>query len=161
MVFLSGSSEEEKFHAINEYLNNNFFGKIEAEYTGYGDPLEKLKKIYKYRMVFRGEREDYRASFSSWHSMLAKVTLNSKALNTDNVHPVVRNLSENVQKIYEFAYDNTATSLEIASCDRRYQGFYIGMLRHVLISDKNLPQNIDVNSIKKIAKDLTYVIYKK
>ena len=35
------------------------------------------------------------------------------------------------------------------------------MLKHILNSDKNLPSNIDVSSIKKIAEDLTYRVYKK
>ena len=93
--------------------------------------------------------------------MLAKVALNPKALNTENVHPIVRNLNENVQKVYAFAYDSTATSLEIKNCDRTFQRFYKEMFRHVLISDRNLPQNIDIESLRKVAEDLTYVIYKK
>lgn len=162
VIFLSGSTEKEKAYALNEYLNNNFFSKIEAEYDGHGEPLERLKRLYKYRMAFKGEIEDYRASFSTWHSMLARIVLDFKASNTSrNEREIIKNLRENTNKIIQFAYDNENTSLTLKNCDRRYQRFYKEMLRHVLISSKDIPQNINVNSLRKVTEDLTYVIDKK
>lgn len=112
-------------------------------------------------MAFKGEKEDYRASFSAWHSMLARIVLDYNTSVSLNEKQIVRNLRENKNKIIEFAYDNNATSLEIKSCDRVYQRFYKEMLRHVLISYKDIPQNININSLRKVANDLTYVIDKK
>ena len=112
-------------------------------------------------MVFRGELEHPLAAFYTWHSMLARIVLDFEDNVSENEKPIIRNLRDNVRKIKAFAFDNDATSIEVKNCERVYQSFYKEMLRHILISDKNLPQNIDVSSLKKITEDLTYVIYKK
>ena len=52
-------------------------------------------------------------------------------------------------------------SIVIKNIDIIYQGEYKEMLRHILISDRNLPSNINVSSLKKISDDLAYEICKR
>lgn len=158
---LFGSSDKEKINAINNFLNRYFFQEVEKKYDGItGLALDNLKKYYKYRIAFNGENENYMASFSMWHSVIAKLVLDYPKV--ENEHKIVTNLRENKDKILGFANNPNITQLEIKNCDRQYQRFYRDMLRHILYSIKDFPGSVvNIDSLRKISKDLTYVIEKK
>lgn len=120
---------------------------------------QKLKYFYKFRAVFNGEYQSGRASYSQNHSMLASLVLDYKPVSNEN--EIVTSLRENYKKIIEFSKDDSKQFVDVKNIDVIYQGEYDKMLKHILNSDKNLPSNIDVSSIKKIAEDLTYRVYKK
>lgn len=120
---------------------------------------QKLKYFYKFRAAFNGEYQSGRASYSQNHSMLASLVLDYKPVSNEN--EIVTSLRENYKKIIEFSKDESKQFVDVKNIDVIYQGEYDKMLKHILNSDKNLPSNIDVSSIKKIAEDLTYRVYKK
>lgn len=154
-----GSSDYEKSYAINYYLNKYFFEKLDKCYEKRNSEFPVGKDhLYKYRMIFSGEREDHCASYSTSHSMLARVVLDFPKCDIEN--EIITNLRENINKILEFAKDDSKDTILVKNCDREYQRFYKDMLRHLLYSMQDLPSNINVNSIKKIGQDLTYVIEK-
>lgn len=118
-----------------------------------------IEHLYKFPAIFKGEKEKGIATFSSVHSMLANLILDYPK--AENENELITNLRENYNKIISFSKDDTIDKLKIKNCNLMYQGPYKEMLKHILISDKNLPKNIDPFSITKIAEDLTYVISKK
>ena len=73
---------------------------------------------------------------------------------------IITNLRENYNKILEFSKDDSKQFITIKNIDIAYQSEYKEMLKHILISDKNFPKNIDKSSIRKISDDLTYIICK-
>jgi hypothetical protein len=79
----------------------------------------------------------------------------------ENENELITNLRENYNKIIEFSKDDSNQKLKLKNCSRIYQGPYKEMLKHILISDRNLPSNIDVKSLTKISEELTYTISKR
>lgn len=118
-----------------------------------------MRYFYKFRAVFHGEQECKFASYNVKHSMLANLILDYDSVSNENA--IITNLRDNYNKIIEFSKDESKQSITIKNIDIRYQGEYKEMLKHILVSDKNLPSNIDVSSIRKMANDLTYKICKK
>ncbi len=99
------------------------------------------------------------APYSTSHSMLANLVLDYPKVK--NELDIISNLRENYLKVIQFSnLDNTET-LIFYNCDLKYGRQYREMFKHILISDKNLPQNIDINSIIKGKDNLTYSISKR
>ena len=173
----NGSSDSEKAYAINEILNNELLNKIDSgkdikvDYycskrigrDNYYSSIskDKLEHIYNFTVLFKGEFRTTRyTSFSAMHSMLANLVLDYPKV--ENEHKIVTNLRENYNKILKFSKDNNASILRINNCNIKFQKKYANMLRHILVSNGNLPKNIDINSIKLDSdKKLTYIIEKK
>ncbi len=156
---------------INYLLNTYFFNKIKKpKYLQYSSTTKrstpinwnyesKSKYFYKFRAIFYGEQKCIKASYSAMHSMLANLVLDYDPV--PNECELITNLRENYNKIIEFSKDATMQSIVIKNIDIIYQGEYKEMLRHILISDRNLPSNINVSSLKKISDDLAYEICKR
>lgn len=169
----NGSSDNEKARAINSILNDEFFSKIDErpvyirQYYSKGRgasisfDAEKLDHLYKFCPVFKDELEPKTLySYSDFHSMISTLILDLPLVKNED--KLVTNLRENYKKILKFSKQKDKDELIIENCDIRYQKKYANMLRHILLSDKKLPKNIDYNSIE-ILKDrkTTYTIRKK
>lgn len=133
--------------------------KVPYEKTNTDFRNQTFEHIYKFRLVFKGDITPKLASFALSHSILASLVLDYPAVEFEDV--LITNLRENHKKIIDFSMDNKKDILEIVNCDIIYQRHYKEMLKHILVSDKNLPSNIDINTLKKIGKDCTYTINKK
>ncbi len=133
--------------------------KVPYEKTNTDFRNQTFEHIYKFRLVFKGDLDPKLASFATAHSILANLVLDYPKL--ENEDTLITNLRENYNKIIQFSKNDKIDTLEIANCDIIYQRHYKEMLKHVLVSDKNLPSNIDLNTLRKIGKDCTYSISKK
>lgn len=171
-MYIVGSSDDEKAKAINYLLNNVFFNKMIPGNFQYSigtkyrrmTPISwnnesKIRYFYKFRPIFHGDQEWKLASYNVKHSMLASVVLDYNPVENEN--EIITNLRENYNKIIQFSKDMSKKYITLKNINIIYQGIYKEMLKHILISDKNLPSNIDVSSIVKISDDLTYKICKK
>lgn len=133
--------------------------KVPYEKTNTDFRNQTFEHIYKFRLVFKGDLDPKLASFATAHSILANLVLDYPKL--ENEDTLITNLRENYNKIIQFSKNDKIDTLEITNCDIIYQRHYKEMLKHVLVSDKNLPSNIDLNTLRKIGKDCTYSISKK
>ncbi len=121
---------------------------------------QRLEHLYKFRAVFKGElAPGIAAPYSTSHSMLANLILDYPKV--DNELDIISNLRENYLKIIQFSNSDSIENLKLYNCDLKYGRQYKEMLKHILISDKNLPQNIDANSIIKGKDNLVYSISKR
>ncbi len=121
---------------------------------------QRLEHLYKFRAVFKGELPPcIVASYSTSHSMLANLVLDYPK--AKNELDIISNLRENYLKVIQFSNLDNTEILIFYNCDLKYGRQYREMFKHILISDKNLPQNIDVNSIIKGKDNLTYSISKR
>lgn len=163
-MFQNGSSDNEKVYAANEFLNQVFF-KWHIKETNvsakiYGDEKNR-SHIYKYRVAFSGDYVIKRiTSFSQSRSILAYLVLDKANIKTENEHSIITKLKEDYKKIIEFSKDDSQTKLLIEKYeDIRYRTMYKNLLRHIMVSDKNFPDNIDKDSLTRITDD--YIICKK
>ena len=131
-------------------------GKKTTSINWYND--SKMRYFYKFRVLFCGEQDFKMASFTAKHSLLASIILDYEK--TPDENKIITNLRENYNKILEFSKDDSKQFITIKNIDIAYQSEYKEMLKHILISDKNFPKNIDKSSIRKISDDLTYIICK-
>lgn len=173
-MLVNGSSDIEKAYAINTVLNVEFFSKLDnsgtLNTTKYNtrrcdyitcSQRDKAVHIYKFIAIFKGELKPMHAvPYAIKHSLLASVVLDYPKVK--NEEKIVANLRENYNKIIEFSKDKNNNELIINNCSLKYRKEYAKLLRHILISDKNIPSNIDYNSIQLIGnRTLTYSIKKK
>lgn len=133
--------------------------KVPYEKTNTDFRNQTFEHIYKFRLVFKGDVDPRLASFATAHSILANLVLDYPASEDEDI--LITNLRENHKKIIDFSNNNEMDTLEIVNCDIIYQRHYKEMLKHILVSDKNLPSNIDLSTLRKIGKDRTYSISKK
>lgn len=157
-MFQNGSSDNEKAYAINTVLNEMFFERVKRSYKNDYEFRDKgYSHLYKFRALFRGDLNTQLCSFSEAHSMLANLVLDFKKV--ENEDEIITYLRECYHKIIDFSKDENSEKLMIKGCDIIYRVSFKEMLKHILISDKNLPSNINVNSLARITDD--YIIFKK
>lgn len=154
------SSDKEKAYAINEILNKLFFNYIirynSNLYTDY-PKKDLLHVFYKFRPVFVGEEEDNYKSYFQNHSMISRLILDYPQVKNEN--PIVSRLRENYKNIIEFLKKDSNDSLVIRNDLKEYNRLYLGMLKHVLISDAKLPKNLEIEKIKQV-NDYYYTVTK-
>lgn len=156
-----GASDTDKALIANQILEELFLQRMKVPYEKINTDFrnQTFEHIYKFRLVFKGDIDPRLASFASAHSILANLVLDYPALKDEDI--LITNLRENYKKIIEFSKDDSNNVLEIINCDVIYQKYYKEMLKHILVSDKNLPSNINLSTLRKIGKDCTYSINKK
>lgn len=154
-------TSEQKSMIINDFLNSNFFDAIWRDKHKRGILIDMNKEydyIYKYTIKFKNQSEKPAGIFWLDHTMLAIVVFNPK---TSNEHPSIQILRDNLKKVYEFSKDDNAQVCKLKAYDKQNQTSFLGMLKHILASDKNLPSNIDISSLTHDNADRTFKISKR
>ncbi len=173
-VLETKSLKKEKAYALNHFFNNYYLASLKNQnnfcyeskrgtsrikYIYLSDDKKRNNTLYKYRMIFRGDKESKLASYSDFHSILANLVIDYPKV--ENESKLVTSIRENWMAIRKFGKDKLQTKLKLENCDFKYQRNYKEMLRHILVSDKDLPTCINVDSLRRINEDLTYTIEKK
>ena len=151
----SDCTKKERAFALNYFLNSYLLNNKMPIYRN-----ARLNEfVYKYRLLFKDEEPQNYASFSQYHSILASLVIDLPK--ADNESGVVTALKENYMKFKEFALNNEETTLEFESSIADHKRLYKGMLKHIIISDKDLVKIYNIDTLRELPKANTYSIEKK
>ena len=143
----SNSKSEDKAYALNYFLNQRFLANSEVELVTKRADIGAAEFLFKYRPCYNDQTISKYLSYSSSHSILASLVYDlTKAKNESEV---ITSLRDNVIELKKFAKDDSINKIVFYKNTDYSNRYYKLMLKHLIISDKELYKILDLKSFKE------------